>query len=65
MYRVDYKFVAREFEERLRQAEWDRLVDEVRAHGNGSKEGVGPRLGRALAALKPALEMAHWPTAAG
>jgi hypothetical protein len=65
MYSYDYRFVMRDFEERRRQGEWVRLAEKARASGNASSEGRGPRLGRALAALSPALKVAYWPAAAG
>jgi hypothetical protein len=58
-----HKFAARAFEERLRQAEWERLVEEVATSQPASAGGQGPRLSRALAALNPALRLAYWPSA--
>ena len=60
----DHKHAAAEFEERLRQAEWEHLVEKVRANGNAPSERFGPRLSRVLAALNPALQAAYWPSAA-
>ena len=61
----DHKHVATEFEERLRQAEWEHLVEKVRASGNAPRRRPSQRLSDVLAVLNVALKASYWPAAAG